>query len=137
AQGENFLTTVHLPDLHRLVVCRRRQLPVVRAERHAAHRAVVSLHGVEQLAGSRVPHANGRVVTGRGEQPAVGARGHAVDATGVVTQSEDRTTITGIPNLNFAGQSVASALEPTQRRGQPLPVRTEGDTLDPAPAGNT
>src|SRR5262249_31099229 len=79
----------HGPDLDlalAAVAAGHRQEAAVRTKRHAADRAGLAEQVQESLARRGVPELDRLVLARRGQQPAVGAEGDAVDLVGMAVQ---------------------------------------------------
>jgi hypothetical protein len=114
-----------IPDLHERSVAGRSHPLAVGADRHAPDFAVLGEgQGFLALArpqGSRVPDANGPVVTDRREARAVRAERRAPTHFGVSRQAEHLPTGRRVPDMD-------RLVLPD--RGEPPAVRAEGDAQD-------
>src|SRR5207237_725171 len=80
-EGEQFLASGAVPDLHRFVLTARSQALAVWAERHAQDRTGMALEGKHLLAGRAVPDLHRVVPAPRSQALAVRAERHARDST--------------------------------------------------------
>src|SRR4051812_33048900 len=77
------LQCFHVPDFDLVIAASRDQTPAVGPKRQAVDEAGMAAERTDDRPGVAVPDLHGTVLTGRGDEAAVGAEGHGVHITGV------------------------------------------------------
>src|SRR5262245_34798678 len=122
-----------IPDPYRLPVAARNDPFPVGAHRYGPNFAIVLREGERFLTlvaakGGRIPDADGPVVAGRSEAPAVRAERHAPAVVGVTAQAKHLPAGRHVPDVNrfvLAGRGEAPAIQ-TEGDGHNVSVMRKG-----------